>query len=343
MAEALTATEIEDVLASIRRLVSEDLRPQRPPAATAGRLILTPALRVADPAPGATEAALSRAVSDDAAIAAASRGLHAVADIGRPDEFHWLSSPPVADHGRVFSILTRSAGATADANDLEAADAGAAEPVAGPGIAAAWRADAPAAEPEPGAKMPRLVLALPENARPADAGAMPAWAQGEPDWDAAQDSVAEGPVPFRRSTRGDLPVGPIDAADGAGAALPAEAVLTEAAPEAVAMAASDPGAAPAEPLAAEAMPQIASDATPAMTTEVAAEAPVAETAPAPAAAPGADDALSPEEMGHLRTIIADVVREELRGDLGEQVTRKLRQMIREEIARTMFAPGKAVR
>jgi hypothetical protein len=53
MSEAMSATEIEDVLSSIRRLVSEDLRPAAvaKAAAAESRLILTPALRVVpDPA-----------------------------------------------------------------------------------------------------------------------------------------------------------------------------------------------------------------------------------------------------------------------------------------------------
>ena len=60
MADPMTNMEIEDVLSSIRRLVSEDLRPgfraESPvePAALAGdegKLVLTPAFRVADAPP----------------------------------------------------------------------------------------------------------------------------------------------------------------------------------------------------------------------------------------------------------------------------------------------------
>lgn len=51
MSEPLSSTEIEDVLSSIRRLVSEDMRPLARPAGagvaqTGEKLILTPALRV---------------------------------------------------------------------------------------------------------------------------------------------------------------------------------------------------------------------------------------------------------------------------------------------------------
>jgi hypothetical protein len=62
MSEPLSSNDIEDVLSSIRRLVSEDLRPAAPvPAAAAApvdaseKLILTPALRVVEQAePAAT-------------------------------------------------------------------------------------------------------------------------------------------------------------------------------------------------------------------------------------------------------------------------------------------------
>ena len=57
MSEPMSSVEIEDVLSSIRRLVSEDLRPAPRPVVTkpADKLILTPALRVvAKPAPRPT-------------------------------------------------------------------------------------------------------------------------------------------------------------------------------------------------------------------------------------------------------------------------------------------------
>lgn len=50
MSDPMTNTEVEDVLSSIRRLVSDDKRPDTPaaPEATPDRLVLTPALRVPD-------------------------------------------------------------------------------------------------------------------------------------------------------------------------------------------------------------------------------------------------------------------------------------------------------
>jgi hypothetical protein len=53
MSEAMSTSEIEDVLSSIRRLVSDDLRPVSKPGAgeEASKLLLTPALRVVQDAP----------------------------------------------------------------------------------------------------------------------------------------------------------------------------------------------------------------------------------------------------------------------------------------------------
>lgn len=46
MSEALSSSEIEDVLSSIRRLVSDDMRPTPAHAVDANKLLLTPSLRV---------------------------------------------------------------------------------------------------------------------------------------------------------------------------------------------------------------------------------------------------------------------------------------------------------
>ncbi len=55
MTEPMSSREIEDVLSSIRRLVSEDLRPAPRPPAVEGKLLLTPALRVVEPVPPVAE------------------------------------------------------------------------------------------------------------------------------------------------------------------------------------------------------------------------------------------------------------------------------------------------
>ena len=70
MSDPVTNVEIEDVLASIRRLVSEESRPESPAPEAPGKLVLTPALRVADPAVGdvAGGAAASETMAEPDAV-----------------------------------------------------------------------------------------------------------------------------------------------------------------------------------------------------------------------------------------------------------------------------------
>jgi hypothetical protein len=67
MSDRMSSVEIEDVLSSIRRLVSDDLRPKpvvdAPPAG--GKLMLTPALRVVQDVPEAPFVALPDDVPDE--------------------------------------------------------------------------------------------------------------------------------------------------------------------------------------------------------------------------------------------------------------------------------------
>jgi hypothetical protein len=106
MSEPKSTSEIEDVLSSIRRLVSEDLRPAPAPAAVAaGKLILTPALRVVPPAE-----APSDAPSDASAEAA----------IPDPAQAPASAPAPSPDVGAVVSRL--GAAVDADAEEWEAPD-----------------------------------------------------------------------------------------------------------------------------------------------------------------------------------------------------------------------------
>lgn len=103
MSEPMTSVEIEDVLASIRRLVSEDLRPpipaQRPAAVGAetglGKLVLTPALRVHD----TTAGPMVLGKSDIAAVEAPPPSLgHVVSQLGaRVDGDDWEAEAPFTD------------------------------------------------------------------------------------------------------------------------------------------------------------------------------------------------------------------------------------------------------
>lgn len=88
MSDPVTNAEVEDVLSSIRRLVSEDKRPAQAakPQTANDRLVLTPALRVADPAPEPSDPAAAPSEAADPAGAPAPQD-SAQADVPQADEF----------------------------------------------------------------------------------------------------------------------------------------------------------------------------------------------------------------------------------------------------------------
>lgn len=103
MSEPMSSGEIEDVLSSIRRLVSEDLRPAArasapaAPAQPAEKLLLTPALRVVRPeAEAPAEAA---AEGEAAALPEAAPGAEPVPlpTLTLDPQFHSVRAAPAAD------------------------------------------------------------------------------------------------------------------------------------------------------------------------------------------------------------------------------------------------------
>lgn len=157
MSEPLSAVEIEDVLSSIRRLVSDDLRPAVRSAAESdtGKLILTPALRVvqegAAPAP---EPAIETVVA----------GLGAAVD-ARAEEWESETGDPAPEAPAPVAESTW---------DIPEAPAPEAE----------FEAEAEAEEAEVVALQfharPRSTLSVPEPAEasePATVAAVPGWAQ----------------------------------------------------------------------------------------------------------------------------------------------------------------------
>ncbi len=87
MSDPVKNAEVEDVLSSIRRLVSEDKRPLQPspqPEAKPDRLVLTPALRVEETSiPEIVEESISEAVDAEvhAALAAEERAVDGALDV----------------------------------------------------------------------------------------------------------------------------------------------------------------------------------------------------------------------------------------------------------------------
>jgi hypothetical protein len=138
MSEPMTSGEIEDVLASIRRLVSQDLRP-RPaevppaPAPESTKLILTPALRVVHPAAEVSEPAEAADWLSPEAAEGETAGLAETAE----------AAAPVADLPGVATEAGNAPGAAEP-------PAGAAEPLSSdPWAGDHDAADEAAAWPEP--------------------------------------------------------------------------------------------------------------------------------------------------------------------------------------------------
>lgn len=322
MSEPLSSHEIEDVLSSIRRLVSEDLRPAlrqtgpaaaeaaAPPAvpprpvaaAAAGRLVLTQALRVvaaestlpaaatvvADPPADPGSAAVPPdEVYDDAGLDDGAIGLHALLDA--TSKLPETALPPAGATGK------------ADADDGFLSWDGA----AGQGLPQAedlvWAAPGDETEaeddPEP------LILPAAGAARRGHwtAETMPqvAWSQPEDDW------TDQEPVPFAAHPR---------AAPGA----PRPQAET----------------APPEDDVVEAQTMVPPG------VEAAASAPRSrdEAGSTMRAEPGlfdGDETAVDEEL--LRDIVREIIREELAGTLGERITRNVRKLVRVEINRALTA------
>ncbi len=271
MSEAMTSVEIEDVLSSIRRLVSQDQRPVARPVAPSpdDKLLLTPALRVVSAAP---------APATPATVAPRSSlpRLHLGVETPRPE----AAQPPPAEAvsgefeseiGDPYPSETRME--WSEEGWVLAPDAG--------------ETDAIQAE-SPAAAMPAAEV-LPPDALLPDTPPVRAEASPRP------QAFPEESAPFAHVED--------DWADQA---------------EAEVMAVLD-GAAEFRPDAAF------------------------QTAPPPAEAM-ADDLAARDEVNEvifdeqvLRDLVRDILREELRGALGERITRNVRKLVHAEIARMIAA------
>lgn len=300
MSEPMSNHEIEDVLSSIRRLVSEDLRPAAPRPAAAvvdSKLILTPALRVvaAEPLPEVPIAPLTR------------------------DGFEILPGPRLAVVDPVPVDPPAVDTAPADPEPADPAVAGfgqwpdTEEEVEAAPAVIDWEGDIWGVEPD---TTPALsddltedALSVPAQVFGADRASVtpdeaPMWSDVSdqtPVWDDATPDawVAEEPIPFVAHPRKPAAANPLAQAwaDRAEAAVRAE--LQEATETKLA------------------------DANPAdMAGGLFATDPV-----------GLDAIQFDEET--LREIVRDIIREELAGTLGERITRNVRKLVRVEINRAL--------
>jgi len=393
MADAVKSDEIEDVLSSIRRLVSEHQPPARSEAAVvqnpamstdetapvvddrsppADRLLLTPALRVTDPEDPWVPIT-PRAEED----ASAATGDPQEPEIARDDGADWArdlwAEDELAEGGLdAEDLIDHAPDPQLQADQWEAGDAA----------------------------LPQDAVVIEEDGLSDPVDVTEAVLQGvaqdlaSPVTD-GEDDIADVPLSFIRSTKsvgeyepeeendalvgGDLPAPMLELAEARAAhaethtedaprvkvkivraASPHDEVPVEDEVAAAADAAHSDG-----PAAAEEMPAQDASVEPA-------DAPIADASPEPGAEDTLTDFLAPvsdeppaqdaldvrsdtvEDLGEapfifpddnegfvdeeaLRDIIAEVVREELQGDMGVRITRNVRKLVRREIRLALAA------
>ncbi|MFC2966799.1 hypothetical protein [Acidimangrovimonas pyrenivorans] len=303
MSDPMTRTEIEDVLSSIRRLVSEEERPlpQRVPpssstaskiasgtrparrpeasASAVGRLVLTPALRVADPAPSSSDS---------------------LADIPAAEDWQPERAPA---GGR---------------EDMAEAWQPEAEP-AGPAARDDWQPEVEAdAAPAAAAARSGMLPALEATIAELEA----AVAARREEWD-PDGSEEPGPGDLTR------PVGrgAFAAIDDDGDAFPAPEPLAR--PEA---GDATPAPEPETPPAAEPLwTSTRRDWQPPLEAET-----EAETVAPEAEASWDEESIEIDEDA-LNDLVRQLIRNELQGALGERITRNVRKLVRAEISRALAA------
>lgn len=315
MSEPLTSHEIEDVLSSIRRLVSDELRPvsrKAVEAKTSNALLLTPALRVV---PDAVEEAPEQFddVSEDFApadtfsqqneVPMADDVLTDPAENAVEPEDPWSIAPPTQDYddqipaGEVFvsrrdPALTSEPGfaspVSADWNetsDVMWSSAGAPDDVT-----ADHQAPAPDGDVQSGHWSQQDV---PEAS----------WASDEDEWSKAE-TLAFVAHPRKPSLAAD----PLARAWADKAEAEVRAGLGETV--------------------------VPPKAEPRKTSVPPTEPPRSAASPEPGIFDGSDQELDEEA---LREIVRDIIREELAGTLGERITRNVRKLVRVEINRALTA------
>ena len=190
MSEPLSSTEIEDVLSSIRRLVSDDMRPGPKLTASADKLILTPALRVVQteaeaPIPVAIPVALEGALDAALPLAEARLSMDPVPMFVAVPRSNLMDMP----RGGLGDVVASVSAAVDAAPDDWEAETGDSAPQPAASLANPWSLamdEAPTAEnAEDTAPLDHFEYHAPEAATPAQT---PAWAQQD---DLTQDDEAE--------------------------------------------------------------------------------------------------------------------------------------------------------
>ncbi len=314
----MSSVEIEDVLSSIRRLVSEDLRPLARPLPTAlqtadlgSKLILTPALRVVDDAtPPAQTPRHPPTVK--AAVTDAPADLSVWAEV--PFEFTSQRHPDASAGARLAAVL----GDAAQTDEFILADPAEDSADAAPSledVVAALGAAVNAQEWEPDAEAPEPAQEWPQQEWP------------DTQTDAVTlidlDTIEEAEV--LHSETGEEARLAASWADDTLIPEPELPVESDFAPD----------------LPPEPQPDDLHDTALDDIAEAAAVAEIEAAAIAAAQAAAADvDSLFIEtetalDESVLRDMVREMIREELQGTLGERITRNVRKLVRAEINRVL--------
>ncbi len=356
MSDPVTHAEIEDVLSSIRRLVSDDTREQPAAPEPAARLVLTPALRVQEPAPGTdpgntlpsedtAEPAEHQATQSEAEPQQPASGSDTDAGSAAEDTAGLLvEEPPLAfRHHRELSLSRRSA-AGAESSETERADAeqtdaeapwGNPETTLFAAAAGAGRHDGSAPEEaEAEAADTAPVLLKDGGLSGGTAGARAASvvrkiAEMEARGSAAQDHPQQHWEPDSQTEAPFAGAGP-DTIEWRDEPLPLRRGQ-DAEEEILDVPASyfepESSTAPDSPEAALNPDTAAASAATAVEDAVTSAA--MDTL--------AEDGDSFLDEDALRDLVASIVREELQGPLGERITRNVRKLVRREIQRALAA------
>ena len=336
MSDPMTNTEVEDVLASIRRLVSDDKRPeavpvQQPPN---DRLVLTPSLRVSDEDGQETPNDDSEGAAVDHETEQDTQPGNTEAAFDPPTEMHDDDTPSVDEAEAEFIELP---GQTEDPQgddeyavmsepEIGGTDAEPDAPSMDEAMAAGEAPDAPEKDDVVEEDKPDDVLALqvPED-----------WGQ-EASADAERDEAGTN-EPIEEAADLSRPL--TQSLSEKIAAL--ETLVGKRTdqfepddPGADAYAGTEPPAMAWEDADTDDAPADAPDDAPADTVAAAGdETPLQSEQEAPAQLFPRDEDVLDEDA--LRELVSDIVREELQGALGERITRNVRKLVRREIHRAL--------
>jgi hypothetical protein len=359
MSEPVSKAEIEDVLSSIRRLVSENTGPIRRDGevtAAAEKLVLTPAFRVHEAEPAAeaeAETASEVGAATEAVPAKEAEGGESPQAEAQDDGVEAESVTPEAAVAEVVEAQ--------DNLEPETAEPEASEPEAAPVLDEG--ALAPEDEVMP-SEASESAVADPMTLKPAEARPLSpleqriaeletvvaqSAAEFEPDG-SEDDENPEGFVyprqirPEPDKVEPDPETGAQDAAETMRAASePVEAEMPpreepEQASEAEATLADDAGEPrhqPDAPEAAQDWEDVAASAQTAAAEDWEDVAPQTTDAGSADAPEESDEADAVIDEDALREMVARMVRDELQGRVGERITHNVRRMVRREIARAL--------